>query len=177
MYRTSLEIYNGFILGERPTDVEMIEVKISDLFELIDAKGYKLKDLNDGSYPLILSGGVNNGISRYVDKFSYDATEHPVITNASTGTVGSCFVQYDKFCIGESSSHPPTIIKLKPSHQYLESALGLIAFIMTQKFTQKYSYSTKLNNARLMNETITLPTINGVINPNLLNTWMYETLL
>ena len=177
MYGTTLEVYNGFILGERPTDVEMTDIKISDLFELVDVKGYKLNDLSDGDYPLIMSGGVNNGISRYVDKFSYDATEHPVITNASTGTVGSCFVQYDKFCIGESSSHPPTVIKLKPSHQYLESCLGLLAFLMTRKFTQKYNYSTKLNNARLMKETITLPTIKGKLNANLLNAWVYDTLL
>ena len=177
MYGTTLEVYNGFILGERPTDVEMTDIKISDLFELVDVKGYKLNDLSDGDYPLIMSGGVNNGISRYVDKFSYDATEHPVITNASTGTVGSCFVQYDKFCIGESSSHPPTVIKLKPSHQYLESCLGLLAFLMTRKFTQKYNYSTLLNNARLMKETITLPTIEGKLNANLLNAWVYDTLL
>ena len=81
------------------------------------------------------------------------------ITVPSTGSVGYCFTQYGKFCILNSSAHPPSIIKLNDNYKYLTSCLDCLAYLMTQKFTKIYSYSTKLNNSRLMNETIELPVI------------------
>ena len=48
---------------------------------------------------------------------------------------------------------------------------------MTNKFTRIYNYSTLLNNSRLMKETISLPTLDGKINENLLNTYVYEMML
>ena len=156
----------------------MSDIKISDIFELEKIKGYKTSELKDGPYPLIMSKADTNGISKYVDKYSYDTEEQnhsKVITVPITGSVGYCFVQSGKFCI--SDDVPPNCLKLKPEYQFLQSSLGLLAYLMTQKFTRIYNYSTKLNNARLMNETISLPTIDGKINENLLNAYVYEMML
>ena len=158
MYGINITNYYGHIF-ESPINVIMKEVRIDELFELVKVKGYNTKDLKDGPYPLIMSVSNNNGIQRYVDKWCVNTEEIgcPVITIPVTGSVGYCFVQKDKFCI--SDNVPPNMLKLKSSHQYLNSCLGCFAFIMTQKFTKLYSYSTKLNNSRLMNETIELPVV------------------
>ena len=155
MYGVDITNYYGHIF-ESPIPVMMREVRIDELFELVKVKGYDTKDLKDGPYPLIMSTSVQNGIGRYVDKYSLDGD---YITVPSTGSVGYCFVQRGKFAMLNSNAHPPTVIKLKSSYQYLNSCLGCFAFIMTQKFTKFYSYSTKLNNSRLMNETIELPVV------------------
>ena len=155
MYGVNITNYYGHIF-ESPINVIMKEVRIDELFELVKVKGHDTKDLKDGPYPLIMSTSVQNGIGRYVDKYSLDGD---YITIPSTGSVGYCFVQRGKFAMLNSNAHPPTVIKLKSSHQYLNSCLGCFAFIMTQKFTKLYSYSTKLNNSRLMNETIELPVV------------------
>ena len=174
MYGCTLQIYNGFTIGEFPKDVEISDVKISDIFEDVSTKGYKTSELNIGTYPLIMSGSTNNGITKYVDKYSYDGN---CISVCTTGSVGYCFAQCRKICLLDSSAHPPSLISLKSEYQFLQPSLGLLAYLMTEKFTKKYNYSTKLNNSRLMNETIKLPTIKGRINENLLNAWVYETLL
>lgn len=156
--------------------VEMKDVPIADIFELIKVKGFKKSELSNGDVPLIMSSGVNNGYAEYVDKYVYDK---PCISFASTGSVGNCFAHRNKICLLESSAHPPSLLKLKPDCQYLETALGLLAFIMTFKFTKDYSYSSLLNNQRMMNETIPLPVIKstGKINMNLLNNYVYTMLM
>ena len=138
-------------------NVEWREVRIDELFELVKCKGYNTKDLKDGPYPLIMSVSTNNGIQRYVDKWCVDTEEIgcPVITVPVTGSVGYCFVQKGKFCV--SDNVPPNILKPTDKYKFIEDDLVKIAFLMTQKFTKIYSYSTKLNNSRLMNETVILP--------------------
>ena len=156
MYGVNITNYHGHIF-ESPINVIMREVRIDELFELVNFKEYDIKDLNKGPYPLISCTNSNNGIIGYYDKYSLDGTIIPYITVAGN-CGGICFVQQSKF--GMLNNHGMNkVIKLKSSHQHLNSCLGCFAFIMTQKFTKLYSYSTKLNNSRLMNETIELPVV------------------
>ena len=135
----------------------MKEINVSELFETVQFKEYNVADLECGPYPLISCSGQNNGIIGYYNEYSIDATKEPHITVAGN-TGGCCFVQYGKFGM-INTHHAMHIIKLKPNYKHLEGFLGIIAFMMTSKFTKIYSYSTKLNKERLMKETILLPVI------------------
>ena len=171
MYGCTLQIYNGFVLGETPIEVEMKEIKIMDILNYV-SKG-KIKNLQEcesGIYPVISCSVVNNGYIKHINTYDYDGL---YVTISGNGSAGTCFVQKGKF----SASTDVHVLKLKDEYKYLESCLGLLAYIMTNKFMHIYNYSTKLNNARLMNETISLPTLDGKINENLLNAYVYEMML
>ena len=176
MYGCTLQIYNGFTIGEFPNEVEMSEIKISDLFELETGfKKYNISKCEKGDIPCIGTSSSNNGIIGYVKEVSYDSKDIPIITLTETGSTGQCFVQRGKICIGHSANQ---ILKLKGEYSYLNKSLGLIALLMTIKFKlSSYSYLNGLNKDRILNETIQLPTIKGKINENLLNSWVYDTLL
>ena len=127
------------------------DVRVDELFELVPTKGLSRPTLKHGPYPLIMSISNSNGYGDYVDQYTHDGV---FISVPSTGSVGYCFVQKGKFCMLESSAHPPSLLKLKDEYKYLEECLSALAFTMTVYFTRKYNYSTKLNNSRLMNEVI-----------------------
>ena len=142
---------------------EWREIKISDLFELV--KGLKTFDFPDkddkhkGIIPLISASSFNNGISTYINEYSYDTAEHdniPVLTVAGFGSSGETFVQTGKFAVRGHGS----IMVIKPKLKYLQDIdiLQIVAHIMKTEFATKlYSYQNALNNTRLMNETIKLP--------------------
>ena len=154
----------------------MSEIKISDIFELETGfKKYNISKCEKGDIPCIGTSSSNNGIIGYVKEVSYDSKDTPIITLTETGSTGQCFVQYGKICIGHSANQ---ILKLKAEYSYLNKSLGLIALLMTMKFKlSNYSYTNGLNKDRILNTTIQLPTIKGRINENLLNSWVYDTLL
>ena len=159
-------------------DSRIEEVNVSELFERVNVKDYTEK-LPKGPYPLISSSGKNNGVMGYVNVFSYDTQGKNVLT-VGGGGVGHTFVQNGKFAVfGRKNNH---VLRLKPEYEYLNDALGYIAIIMTKKFTQKYTYSYKLNSSRLMAEKIHLPVIaseqsgKNKININLLHHYLWTTL-
>ena len=135
----------------------MKEVGISELFETVQFKEYNITDLENGPYPLISATGQNNGVIGYYNKYSIDACNEPHITVAGV-CGGSCFVQTCKFGM-LNNGHMNKVLRLTKQYKHLEGYLGLLAYLMTEKFTKIYSYSTKLNKERLMKETITLPVI------------------
>ena len=135
---------------------EWREVRIDELFELVNGVKTFDQNLSKGPYPYISASSSNNGITGYVNEFSYDTNENCVITVAGFGSSGSCFVQKGKFAIRGHGSI--MILSLKIQYKYLtENDLVKIAFLMTQKFGNIYSYNNSLNNSRLMNETVILP--------------------
>ena len=137
-------------------NVEWREVRIDELFELVNGVKTFDQNLSKGPYPYISASSSNNGITGYVNEFSYDTNENCVITVAGFGSSGSCFVQKGKFAIRGHGSI--MILSLKIQYKYLtEDDLVKIAFLMTQKFGKIYSYNNSLNNSRLMNETVILP--------------------
>ena len=137
-------------------NVEWREVRIDELFELVNRVKTFDQNLSKGPYPYISASSNNNGITGYVNEYSYDTNENYVITVAGFGSSGSCFVQKGKFAIRGHGSI--MILSLKIQYKYLtEDNLVKIAFLMTQKFGKIYSYNNSLNNSRLMNETVILP--------------------
>ena len=139
-----------------PAYVGMKLWNIGEIFDDINCSDYyKLDDLKPGPYPLLQCGSVNNGIKCFVDKWT---NEGDYITVPRTGSVGYCFAQHGKFCI-KYTDRSLQLLQLKPEYKHLTSCLTLLAYWMTKNFVPKYNYSTKLNNARLMKETISLPVV------------------
>ena len=122
------------------------------MFELVKVPTYNLGKVNDGSYSFISCTSVNNGVAKYCDVYSYDASDEPIITVSETGSqAGYCFVQYGKFAVHEHVS----ILKLKPEYAYLIPYINQLAILMTAYFTHKYdNYDKKLNNSALLYEVL-----------------------
>lgn len=134
-------------------NVEWREVRIDELFEVVPIKNKEnIAKCKEGIYPLIGQSSFNNGIVKYIDHYEFDTNEALVSISHDNG--GFAFVQKGKFAMTEKMH----LMKLTDKYKHLtEDDLIYIAFLMTQKFTKLYSYSTKLNNSRLMNETVILP--------------------
>lgn len=150
--------------------------RIDEVFELV--RGLRTFDQNaePGPYPYISASAEKNGITGYINEYSYDTQGKNVISVAGFGSSGSCFAQNGKFAIRGHGSI--MILKLKPKYELIDSSLSMIAYIMKLHFkNQKYSYNAALNNGRLMNETLTLPIVKSTssLNTNLLNayTWTH----
>ena len=145
--------------------------KISDLFKIVKIKKqYDLKE-NNGKYPLIGASKNNNGIIKYIDKYSHEFNT-PIITISGFGSSGYCFVQYGKIAIRGHGS----ILCIELNEKYKELNLNLIAFLMTQKFIKIYSWNFSLTKERLLNQEIYLPTINNELSNDSLNGYLYELL-
>lgn len=153
---------------------EWREVRIDELFEVVKVKNKEnIAKCNDGPYPLIGQSSFNNGIVKYIDHYEFD-TNLPLVT-ISHDNGGFAFVQKGKFAITEKMH----LMKLTDKYKHLtENDLMNITFLMTQKFTKIYSYSTLLNNTRLMNETVRLPydKRTGQINTSIAGVLNNETL-
>ena len=122
------------------------KLKINDYFIIIKPKKiFKISITNNGMIPLISSSGQNNGISKFIDDFSY---EGDCITVARNGTVGSSFYQTKK--IGVTTD----IIILKPISNV---NLYIWSIMLNYTLPQKYSYNNKITLDKLMNEIILIP--------------------
>ena len=127
---------------------EWKQLNIKDNFDIINvSKIFQINNTINGFYPLISSKGFNNGISKYINDYSY---EGDCISIARNGTVGSCFVQNGKFGITTD------IILLKPKNNN-KINLHIWTIMINYYLTKKYSYSNKLTIEKLLNEIINIP--------------------
>ena len=97
---------------------------------------------------------INNGITKYINDYSYDGT---CLSVARNGTVGSCFVQNGKFGITTDI----ILLKAKENNKY---SLHTFAPILTYYLKQKYTYSNKLSKPKLMEENIKYPVFEKELN-------------
>ena len=127
---------------------EWINIKIKDYFNsIVPSKIFQIKKTEIGDYPLISSSGLNNGITKYINDYSYDGT---CLSIARNGTVGSCFVQHGKFGI-------TTDIILLNAKKNNKCNLHIFLLILTYYLKQKYTYTNKLSKPKLMEEIIKYP--------------------
>ncbi|MFA5720457.1 MAG: restriction endonuclease subunit S, partial [Acholeplasmataceae bacterium] len=116
--------------------------RVGDYFEQVKSnKNYTIVNSNVGDYPLISRTSKNNGIVKYIDEFSLDGT---YISVSNGGSVGYCFVQNGKFSVTTGI----TILQPKDS----KTNLHVWAMLLTNKLSNKYSYSNGLTITKLMNE-------------------------
>ena len=134
---------------------EWINIKIKDYFNsIVPSKIFQIKKAETGNYPLISSSGLNNGITKYINDYSYDGE---CLSIARNGTVGSCFVQSGKFGITTDI----ILLKAKSNNKY---NLHTFAPILTYYLKQKYTYTNKLSKPKLMEETIKYPVFEKELN-------------
>ena len=125
---------------------EWKKIKILDYFEIVKPnKIFQIQNSNEGKFPLISSTSLNNGISKFIDDYSFDGE---YLTIARNGNVGFAFVQYGKF--GTTSD----IIVLRKKENI---NIHLCAIMITYCLTKKYNYSNKLSLEKLIEEEILIP--------------------
>ena len=115
---------------------------------------FKINQAEDGEYPLISSTSLNNGITKYINDYSFELNE--CLTIARNGSVGYCFYQTGKFGITTDI----IIIKLKENlnlNSNLNLDLKLFSVLTTYYLTKKYNYSNKISIDKLKNEIINFP--------------------
>ena len=127
---------------------EWKKLKISDYFEL--AKPKKTFTINksiEGEYPLITRSNNNNGISKFINDYSFDGE---YITIAPSGSTGSCFYHSGKFAVDGQ-------IKTFKSKDNNNIDLNIWALMINYYLTKKYSYTNGLTINKILNEEINIP--------------------
>jgi type I restriction enzyme M protein len=147
---TQLDVKQDVILSTK-----FVSFKIVDIFD-IKTHNDVIKTCEDGEYPLISSSGFNNGIAKYVSKYTFSGGQ---LTIAKNGNVGSCFYHPYKFTtttdvfVLTCKTDIITPIELEKTSQYITNNIK-------HCLSSRYSWSYKLNAERLSDEHITLPTKN-----------------
>lgn len=132
---------------------------IGDLFEISLASGdLQAQKLEDGDFPLISSGKVNNGICKYVEKQNMNTF------NAGTITVdmfGKAFYQPNPFYAVSHGRVNMLVPKIK-----LNSYTGLFITTAIEKVTlPKYSFNEMCSSKSLLKDIVKLP-IRNILYPD-----------
>ena len=121
--------------------------RIGDLIELVNVKKrFKVDESEKGIYPLITRTSKDNGITKFINDYSIDFN---CFTIAPSGSVGYCF--YHEYFIGIDGIIK--VFKLKD----ININPHLIAMIITNTLTNKYSYTNGLTIDKILNETVSIP--------------------
>ena len=147
-------LFKEFDLRVKTKDIDDIKIKewkkikISDYFIIPKLKQVASKSTySDGDYPLISSSSNNNGIIKYINHFDYDGD---YITVARSGSVGASFYQNGKFSIDTS-------VKILQPKENNNIGLYILALLLNWYLPQKYSYTNKITNQKLLNEEVNIP--------------------
>ena len=131
-----------------PLIKEWKEFRIGELLEIVNVKKrFKVDDSLEGDYPLITRSSKNNGITKFINDYSVNFSS---FTIAPSGSTGYCF--YHDYWIAVDGSLK--VFKLKEG---VNIEPKLIALLITNKLTSKYSYVNGLTNDKIMAEIISIP--------------------
>lgn len=126
---------------------EWKEFKIGDLIELVNVKKrFKVDESEKGIYPLITRTSKDNGITKFINDYSIDFN---CFTISLSGSVGYCF--YHDYPIAVDGIIK--VFKLKE----VNINPHLIAMMITNNLTNKYSYTNGLTIDKILNEIINIP--------------------
>ena len=121
--------------------------RIGDLIELVNVKKrFKVDQSEKGIYPLITRTSKDNGITKFINDYSINFN---CFTIAPSGSVGYCF--YHEYFIGVDGIIK--VFKLKE----VNINPHLIAMMITNNLTNKYSYTNGLTIDKILNETVSIP--------------------
>ena len=126
---------------------EWKEFKIGDLIELVNVKKrFKVDESEKGIYPLITGTSRVNGITKFINDYSIDFN---CFTISLSGSVGYCFYHDYPIAVDEIIK----VFKLKE----VNINPHLIAMMITNNLTNKYSYTNELTIDKILNETVSIP--------------------
>ena len=140
-------------LNDKFNEIDNLEIKEWKIFKIGDILKYipqhdiiNKSNSNPGSYPLIGGSNTNNGITGYVDRFNYDGD---YFTISRSGSTGYCFYHQGKIATND-------VIKVFEIKEHIINP-NLLALIITDKLSNKYSYSNGLTTNKILSEIINIP--------------------
>ena len=140
-------------LNDKFNEIDNLEIKEWKIFKIGDMLKYipqhdiiNKSNSNPGSYPLIGGSNTNNGITGYVDRFNYDGD---YFTISRSGSTGYCFYHQGKIATND-------VIKVFEIKEHIINP-NLLALIITDKLSNKYSYSNGLTTNKILSEIINIP--------------------
>jgi predicted RNA methylase len=135
----------------RPKEIKLKIVhglfKIKDLFKLKTGKCI-IKESGTGTYPLITSTSLNNGIAKYINTHSFN----DCITVANSGSVGSAFLQEGKF---DCTSHVTVLYDPIPAINNKKALLFICSLL--EKYKTVYNFGLAWSIQRMKEDTLKLP--------------------
>ena len=118
--------------------------RIGDLIELVNVKKrFKVDESEKGIYPLITGTSRVNGITKFINDYSIDFNCFTI------SPVGYCFYHDYPIAVDE-------IIKVFELKE-VNINPHLIAMMITNNLTNKYSYTNGLTIDKILNETVSIP--------------------
>lgn len=138
---------------------EWRDVRISDLFEFMGRGKLKANGNKPGPYPLVSASGENNGITDYIDKYTFDDTNDEnkpcFYTIAGNGVkAGVCFLQNGKF----NAVSDVQVMKLKDEYGFIpKEDRETLAYLIGEQLQARFNWNDKLNNGRLEKAIVSLP--------------------
>ena len=129
------------------------EFRVGDLFDIIRGKSRIMRNLQEGSVPLIAAARYNQGIAGFYD---IESEYQNSITISCNGVgCGSSYYHKGSFSI---TGDAVVCIEKIPMSNYSKV---FIASIFDKSFSNKYSYSEKCGPKTLINEIIKLPSLSS----------------
>lgn len=130
---------------------EWISFKIDEIFSSTQ-RGKRLTKANQigGNIPYISSTSLNNGIDNFIGNTTDVKQSEYNLTIANSGSVGSTFY-HDYPYIASDHVHSLTNKKFNKYHY-------LFISVLLNRLEEKYHFNREINNLRLKNENIILPT-------------------
>lgn len=159
-------------LNDRLKNVEWGEYKLGDLFKINPTKYYRLKNeeiINPvGSIPLISNSSTDNGVMGFSNLQSNNIGN--TLTCSDTTMGAETMFYQEKDFIGYS--HIQHLVpKFKPFNKLIAFAIISASRIVTSK---KYDYGNKFNRVAMNKTKIQLPTKDGEIDFELIQTYIAE---
>ena len=134
---------------------EWKKIKVGEYFDIMKPlKTFEITKTENGETPLISSTKFNNGISKFINGYSFDLQEE-YLTIAKNGSVGYCYIQKGKIGI----TTDVLILNLKEDKKKEIKDLFLMSLIFTDYFTKIYKYTNKLTRDKLIKSVLNYPII------------------
>jgi hypothetical protein len=127
-------------------------MKISELFNVQSGDFHALKELEQGSVPLVSCGDTDNGVMGYFD-IPFDKQYSNTITVAYNGS-WPIMSKFHPYAFGAKDD----VAVLIP-HQEMSSLALLYTAALFNRMTWRYSYGRKCFREKLMGVELPLPTV------------------
>jgi len=136
-----------------------------DLFDIKRGSISSLGEYEEGLTPVVTASSVNNGVSAHIDK--EPDFKDGQITVSINGSIGEAFCQEQPFCLS------PDVVSLTPKFNLTKNiAQFLCVLIRLEK--PRYNYGYKWGTERMKRSKIKLPTKDGAIDWDWIETYMKQ---
>ena len=159
-------------LNEKLKSVEWGEFKLGDLFEIKPTKYYRLQNeeiiSKNGNVPLVSNSSIENGVMGFSNLKPLNKGNTLTCSDTTLGA-DTMFYQQKDFIGYSHIQH--LVPKFKPFNKEIASAIISACIVATSK---KYDYGNKFNREAMNKTIIHLPTKNGKIDFEFMESFIAE---